>query len=143
MQMGRDRRFVMARQSRPAVAAPATRLDVRAGQQVTAIPWLDGDEEVISYFSDEAAARAFLERLGDERLLSVFDAPRTLDRTSLEQELDGRRHERTLQADASTSRPAWRHSAESLVARPGQELIAIPDELEGETVLRYFVDKHA
>lgn len=36
-----------------------------------------------------------------------------------------------------------REDAQSLVARPGQRLIAIPDEEDGEPIVRYFVEQEA
>lgn len=134
----------MARQTRPVIAAPVTRLDVRGGQQLIAIPWLDGDAEVVSYFNDEAAAWAFLGKRIGNRPTSMIGAPKkNLDQTIPRHESDGRRRESTPQADASMPRPERQESVASLVARPGQSLVAIPDEVAGETVLRYFVDKQA
>jgi uracil-DNA glycosylase len=39
-----------------------------------ALPWLDGDEQVVSYFNDEEAARAFAGRQPGESAMAMLGA---------------------------------------------------------------------
>jgi hypothetical protein len=54
-------------------------LDQRPGQPLIAIPWQDGDEEVVRYFVDEGAAREFGARQPGADAMSVFGAWSDLD----------------------------------------------------------------
>lgn len=70
------------------------RLDARRGQVLIEIPWFDGEVEMVSYFVDEAAARAFsAELLGEERPLSWIGAWSDLDADEVEADLERIRHE--------------------------------------------------
>ena len=132
----------MARQTSAAIAAPATRVDIRPGQGLIAVTWLDGDERVVSCFNDEAAARAFMASQPGETAMTVLGDVSDPDRNGVEQELDRIRRSSPGQ-DGSRRGPEGRDSAVSLVARSAESLIAIPDEVGGEPVLRFFVDGKA
>ena len=84
----------MARRARFVVAPPATRLDVRPGPTLIAVPWLDGDEQVVSYFNDEAAARAFAGTQASESAMAMFGAWSDLDGDELDEWLELVRLER-------------------------------------------------
>lgn len=83
----------MAKGERAMVASPATRLDVRPGQTLIAVSWFDGEEEVVSYFNDEEAARAFSGRQPGESARSVLGAWSDLDWDEFVEAIDRIRHE--------------------------------------------------
>ena len=83
----------MARETNDAVATTVNRLDVRPGQTLIAIPWIDGDEEVVSYFNDEAAARAFTGKQPGESAMSVLGAWSDLDWDEFVEAIDRIRHQ--------------------------------------------------
>jgi hypothetical protein len=83
---------------------------------------------------DEKSAREFAATQAGSNVVSVLGA-------LSDAELDefGHRHLGNIGRHLHERR----NSAPSLVARPDQSLIAIPEEENGEDVIRYFVDKEA